>query len=140
MRNPLKWDTPATLLGVLSDPKKYPQWAVSENRSGGRPIFFNWVKDKNKFEMRNFLYHELPARLVDAFAAIRGQKSSVLTKKEVLDSAIEMLRFFTTHEWFFKYDNLETMLHAVPMQHRSVCLFECSLSLSLSRSLFACSL
>ena len=49
---------------------------------------------------------------------MRGQKSNILTKKEVLDNAIEMLRFFTTHEWFFQYDNLEAVLGAVPARHR----------------------
>ena len=29
-----------------------------------------------------------------------------------------MLRFFTTHEWFFQYDNLEAVLGAVPARHR----------------------
>ena len=83
------------------------------------PCYGEFVVDPLEFAVKDMVLHTLPALLVDAALLVTGRTPFVLKSKFAVDSQmVNILRFFTEHEWRFDATRMEEMLAAVPPAHR----------------------
>ncbi|CAG9767884.1 unnamed protein product [Ceutorhynchus assimilis] len=100
-RKPIKWNTFIEIcfkylrIHPLSDINWYPDGSVTASRS------VNFFK--------RYLFHWLPAYLIDSVVWVTGGKPILLKVQNKLNKAANCLEYFTTQEWEFDDENVRSL-------------------------------
>jgi len=75
-------------------------------------------------QIEAFMYHTVPAFVLDMLARLRGNRPKMLRLYDKADRAISALDFFTTHQWNFVSRNADILMDKLSPEDRNIFNFD----------------
>ena len=97
---------------------------LAKDRQPFIPASFNFQMNRTRLAVDTFIKHTIPALIVDAGLVLSGQKAIMRRLYAKLSNATSAYEFFTSHSWWWEYNNAQALAALMTPEDRETYCFD----------------